>query len=201
MRPKTQLGWFPSAGFFMLLASHSLLVVLLWWGWRTPRLDDAFELLSRRQLGGDVEYSPQDVDVLLGAWNAHPGLGRALVGKGPARFLEPTDSGWLTRPAAHLAVARPDPEHPTQIALESRGEPNDYPITVKLLGAGIERQLQLKSGDTQKVELSAKEMGKPGILNVELSPAQSRPTSAPSWAVRIVPSASSNVRDPHDQAL
>jgi hypothetical protein len=182
----------------MLLGSHALLVGLIAWGWQKPLLEDVFEILSRRQLGGDAQYSERDVDVLLKAWNAHPGLGRALVGKGAARFLEPTESGWLARTSAHLAVASVDPQHPAPITLEGRGAPSDYPITIKLTGAGIQRQVQLQSGDPQKLEFSATELAKPGILKVELAPAQSRASSAPSWAVRIVPGAISNVRESHD---
>jgi hypothetical protein len=181
------LGW-PSAGFYVLLGTHLGLVGMLLWGWQRPALDEAFEILTRRELDASAEFSPREVQLLQSCLDRHTGFGRALLGKGASRFLEPAESGWLSRREAHLTV-RPEAGQPTQLTIEGRGEPRDFPIAVKLRGKGVERQVELSPNQRQKVEWSVADLSQPTIFNVEITPAKTHTSVAPSWAVRVESSA------------
>jgi hypothetical protein len=193
MSAKSNMGW-PSLGFFLLVASHSLLVGLLLWGWQKPPLDEVFAILERRELDRTLEYSPADLRLLQGTWDAHPGFGRALLGKSQVKFLEPTESGWVARRSAHLAV-RTEADRPTQFSLEGRGAPGDYPITVKIRGNGLERQVELLPNQSQKIEYSIQDLPKPSILDVEIRAGQSHAATAPTWAVRVTSSPAGTARE------
>jgi hypothetical protein len=180
---RSALGW-PSAGFCVLLGMHCLLGGMLLWGWQRPALDEAFEILTRRDLQATAEFSPREVQLLQSCLDRHVGFGRALLGKGAVRFLEPAESGWLSCHEAHLTV-RPEAGQPTQLTLEGRGTPDDFPIVVKLHGKGAARQVELLPNQRQKVEWSAADLSQPTIFNVEIKPAKTHATAAPSWAVRV----------------
>jgi hypothetical protein len=186
MRTKSNMGW-PSFGFFLLMASHSLLAGLIWWGWQRPTLDDAFEILARRDLELTKEYSTADLATLRRVWADHPGFGRALLGRSSVRFLEPTEIGWLSRRTAHLAMGS-ETARPIEFFLEGRGAPNDYPIVVTIHGKQSERRIEIQPGQVQKVECASNDCGPPSILEVEMTAGRSDGASPPTWAVRVVPS-------------
>jgi len=182
------LGW-PSAGFYVLLGTHGLLGAILLWGWQRPPLDEVFDLLSRRELDAVVEYSPREVAVLQSSWDKHAGLGRALLGKSTVKFLEPTDSGWLSRRVAHLAVS-PEADHSTALSFEGRGAPSDFPLVVTVRGAGADRRLELTQPKQPKVvEWLPSDLKLASILDVEVTAVQGNGAAAPGWAVRVTNSA------------
>lgn len=181
------LNW-PSAGFFAIAIAYTTLVVLIAWGWQTPQLEKAFDILNKGDLDDNAEYSPKEIRILEQAWSRHPGFSRALLGKGSAKFVEPTQpGGWLSRASAHLAV-KSEAEQPTRFALEARGDAGDFPIRVKLFGKGLERQVELLSPNEPKpLEWSPNDLKEPGILNIEVNP--NRSATAPTWAVRVTATA------------
>lgn len=188
----------PSAGFAAIATSYTLLAALLIWGWQTPRLDKAFRLLNTRELDANVEFSTDDIQVLQKVWDTHAGFSRALLGKAAARFVEPTESGWISRPKAHLAV-RPETEQLTLLTLEARGKPDDFPLKVRLFGRGLERQVELTANQTQKVEWSPTDLKQPSILEVEVTAPNSPANDAPrSWAIRVTTNSPGSTREAHD---
>jgi hypothetical protein len=186
MSIKSSLGW-PSFGFFLLVASHSLVAGLTWWGWQSPSLDDAFEILARRDLGQTAPFSASDIATLRRVWAARPGFGRALLGRSSVRFLEPTEIGWLSRRQAHLVVAA-EADRTTEFLLEGRGEPSDYPIVVRIHGMQTERRIEILPNRLEKVECGLNDCRQPSILNVEMTAGRTKAAGAPTWAVRVVPS-------------
>jgi hypothetical protein len=182
----------PSFGFFLIAGVHCLLVGMLIWGWQQPPLDKAFEILARRDLGESVDFLPSEIQVLQRSLDRHAGFSRALLGKSVARFVEPTASGWLSRPVAHLTV-RPEPDHPTELLVEGRGAPGDFPLVVKFHGKGLARQVELLPNEPQKVEWSSSDLDRPTILTVEIAAAKSHASATPSWSVQV--ESSSPVRE------
>lgn len=174
----------PSAGFFAIALSYSVLAMLLIWGSRTPQLDKAFDLLSRRELDQTIEFSADDVKLLQQVWDAHAGFTRALLGKNTVKFLEHTESGWSSRTRAYLAV-RPETDQVTQLMLEARGKPGDFPLKVKIHGRDLERQVELSPNQTQKVEWSPTDLRHPAILAVEVTAPNDPSDAGPTWAIRI----------------
>lgn len=183
MSAKMALGW-PSAGFYVLLGTHCILVGMLCWAWQRPALDEVFEILARREMNPAVEFSAREVAVLQRSWDRHPGLGRPLLGKSTARFLEPTESGWLSRSSAHLALS-PEADRSTVISLEARGAPTDFPLVVKIRGSGADRQVELMQKQPKQIEWPAADLKLPRILDVEVTAAQPHNATAPTWAVRV----------------
>ncbi len=180
---KSSLGW-PSLGFFLIAGIHTLLGGMLLWGWQQPLLDEAFEILARRDLDDSAEFSPSEVQVLQRSLDRHAGFSRTLLGKSGVRFLERTESGWLSRSSAHLTV-RPESDRPTELLVEGRGAPGDFPLVVKFHGKGFARQLELLPGKPQKVEWSKSDLDRPTILNVEVVAAKSHASTKPSWSVQV----------------
>jgi len=193
MSTQAKRNW-PSLGFFAILVSYSLLVTLLAWGSQEPALDKVFEILTQRELDSPLRVSKSDARLLQKAWSAHPGLGRAILGKNVAKFIEPTESGWLSRTEAHLAT-RCEANQSAQFAIEARGAPGDFPIHVKISGNGFERQLDLATNQPQTIAWSANDFPQPAVLDVEVTPKHSRSAAAPTWAIRIVPNSARPDRD------
>lgn len=191
-RKSAHLGW-PSVGFYMLLSVHSLLFGLLWWGWQKPPLDDAFEILARRELDDPGEFTQKDVRLLQQVWDSHPAFGRALAGKSGVKFVEPTESGWLSRGKVHLAI-RPETEGPTSIRFEARGEASDFPMTIGLKGATWQRQVQLSAGQPQTIEFGPSDLPRPSIFDVEIIAGTGRHTATPTWALHVS-SGANNARE------
>jgi hypothetical protein len=193
MSSKAKINW-PSFGFFLIVASCALLLGLLCWGWHKPELDEAFDILSRRELESAPEFSERDIRLLQRVWDRHPGFSRAMVGKSSARLLEPAESGWFERRRGHLSV-RPEADHPAQFSLEARGAPSDFPVTVKLTGKGFERKLELSANQPQPLELSTRDLKHPTILDLELTEANSHASSTPTLGLRVIASGAAPARD------
>lgn len=187
----------PSAGFFAIVTSYAVLAMLLIWGSQTPQLDKAFSLLSKRELDDRIEFSADDVQLLQQVWDAHAGFTRALLGKSTVKFLEHTESGWSSRPRAYLAV-RPETDQVTQLLLEARGKPGDFPIKVRIHGKDLERRVELSPNQTQKVEWSPTDLRQPAILAVEVAVPNSPSDAAPTWAIRVSSASAGERREAHD---
>lgn len=193
MSTRRKPNW-PSFGFLLILGSLSLLAVLIVWGWQQPVLDQAFAILARRELVNDPEFSQKEVALLQKVWDKHPGFARALVGKGSARFLEPTVAGWFQRRKGHLSL-RPETERPAQFTLEARGEHSDFPIVVKLTSAGFLRQIEFTANESRNIEISTSEIKRPRILDVEVVSAQGQAANAPTFGLRLITGGAAPLRD------
>jgi hypothetical protein len=178
----------PSLGFWILLASYTAAFGFLCFGSQKPRLETAFDLLSRRERDDFSAYSVKDVDLLEGVLHDYPGFVRALVGRGSARFLEPRVDGWLRLERAHLAL-RPDPKATLRVTFEVRGEPREFPLTLTIGDQGKNKQLTFDASGVKSVEFSRSELSKAGIwaFQVKASKASKTSAEAASWGVRIVP--------------
>jgi len=194
MSSVSQINW-PSIGFATIVSTHTLLVALLWWGWQTPVLDKAQSILTQRELNAGFQLSVEDRQVLQDVWNRHPGFSRALLGKASARFVEPTELGWLARNAAHMAV-RPDSDQPVKLSLEGRGIASDFPIIIKIHGSGFDRQVTLAApNQPQQLDVSIADLKHASILELEMTSAHPRATGAQTWAIRLTSSSPNTARE------
>lgn len=183
-------GNLPGAGFFVLVLSYLGALAFIWFGAQTPTLDHAFEILAKRDRGVFTAFTEPEVKLLRGVLSDHSGFSRALVGRGTAKFLEPRINGWLTMTDAHLAV-RPDKDKPTQLRIESQGNPQDYPIMVTLSGSGKEISLKLTSNEPVPLEWGPNELKKATIFGFKVTPSvHGQPSNT--WGLRVSVVASSN---------
>lgn len=176
----------PGIGFLILTACYSTLAAFLYFGSQTPRLDEVFGLLSKREHSGFSGYSEADIRLFERTMRDFGGFSRALLGRGSARFLEPPHDGWLRLGQSHLAV-RPDKNKPLQFQIEAEGKRDDFPLTLHLQGKGVSKTLQLAYGAPGLVEFTAADLSGPSILSVSVKGSKDLGKATPSWGVRVVP--------------
>lgn len=187
----------PGFGFCILVASYLSLGALLYYGSQTPRLDEVFDILSKRERPGFSSFSADEVRLLEGTLRDYGGFSRALLGKSQAKFLEPRQEGWIRRAEAHLVV-KPEKDGPLELQVEADGKPADFPLQVTLEGKGLTKTLELNYDKPTALDIAPSDLKGTSILSVKTKGAKDIAASVPSWGIRVVPRTNSPNRDPHD---
>jgi hypothetical protein len=179
----------PNFGFWILVASYVSAVIFLCFGSQKPRLEAAFDVLSRREREDFSAYTAKDIQLLEGVLRDYPGFVRALVGRSSARFLSPRVDGWLRLERAHLAL-RPERDEALSVSFEVRGSPREFPVSLTLDGHGQRKQLTFETAGIKSIEFAPNELRKPGILDFQVQTTKIAPDASATVGVRIAPQAS-----------
>ena len=168
----------PSAGFVVLTGSWVLLASLLAWGSSQPPLERVFEVQQRMQLPTFSALTPEELETLTASFGRHPALVADFIGSRPAGFLETTDGGWLEHSRAHLLI-RPNPEAPLRLTFYAAAPAPAYPLSLALVGSGMQERLTLESREPLVLELPRGKFPALTLAEVELHAARTQTGAVP----------------------
>jgi hypothetical protein len=140
----------PSFGFLLLATSYALLVSFLAWGYTRPELERGWYILQNMQRDSFTGLAVSEVQTLKQLLQKYPQFARALIGRSPVGFVEPTDDGWLSLPEAHAVVQASSPGAALKVLVDCRAPQSAYPVSVTLEMSGLREVLDFTE-DGQKV--------------------------------------------------
>jgi len=151
---KFNIRRWPSGGFLLLMASHLLLVFVFAWGYSQPELERAWAILQASHRDSFIGLSTTDVGFLRRLLKKCPPFARAILGNASIGFVEPSDSGWISRSSAHVVV-QPSPGTRRFLVVECRARLEAFPVTVNLESDRLRQSLQFSENGRQSLELVA----------------------------------------------
>ena len=172
----------PSAGFWLIVGSYTLLGTFLAWGFSEPRLDKAQRVLDRMQEPGFAGLDSDEISTLKSTLSRHPEFANTLIGRSPVGHVEPTQSGWTSLRTSHLLI-RPSASGPIRITTACRGDPEVYPVSVVFNAPGLDKRVRFERPGKQTFDLPS---GFPtALLWVTLAVAEKSPSEPGSAPVQI----------------
>jgi hypothetical protein len=163
----------PSFGFLMLALSYALLVSFLAWGYQRPDLERGWYVLQNMQRDNFSGLAASDVRTLRQLLQKYPQFVRALIGRSPVGFVEPTDDGWMALPKAH-AVAQAATSMPFKVLVECRAPTSVYPVSVTLEMSGAREVLEFTENSQKVADWSTKTSSVPLWVQVDVEPRSPR---------------------------
>jgi hypothetical protein len=158
-----------SFGFLVFLGSHCLLVAFLAWGYTRPDLDLGWYILQKMRRTNFEGLSLSDVETLRRLLRKHPQFSQVLIGSNRLGFVEPTDDGWMSLPAAHVVV-QPSSGAPLEVRVGCRAPRSAYPVSVALEVSGSREVLDFASDGQRVVDWSRKASSAPLWVQVDIKP-------------------------------
>ena len=177
----------PSLGFWILVASHVVMIAFLAWGFSEPPLDRVQRVLDQIRANPNQPASDHQVQAVLATLRRHPGFARALVGHAQAGFLEPDKNGWLRLAQAHL-VTQPQNSSGLRVWIEVDGPAARFPVELSLSGGSVQKTLRYQARGRLSFDLTGADAARPLMLRVQ---SVSQSTCGNCLPVRIRASASS----------
>lgn len=161
----------PSFGFLFVLSSYVLLISMLAWGSSQPELDRVWLVLQSMQRDGFSGLSAPDVQNLRKALRQYPGFPRALIGRAPIGWVEPTKEGWIGLRKPHLVIDGYF-HGSLPLAVECRAPPLAFPVTVSFDYEGQRQSLRFPENGRQSLNMHLEPQLRPGWVQVSVDPTQ-----------------------------
>lgn len=170
---KRKLSARPSFGFLLLAVSYTVLVSFLAWGYQRPELERGWYVLQHMQRDNFIGLAASDVHTLKQLLQKYPQFVRALIGRSPVGFVEPTNDGWMSLPEAH-AVAQAATSVPLQVRIDCRAPKSAYPVSVTFTTSEAREALEFKEDSQKVVDWSTKTSSVPLWVQVNVKPSNPR---------------------------
>jgi len=174
----------PSFGFLLLATSYGLLASFLTWGYAQPDLESGWYILQKMQRDNFTGLAPSDVQTLNRLLHKYPQFARALIGRSPLGFVEPTDDGWMSLLEAH-AVVQASPSVPLKVLVDCRAPKSAYPVSVAIELSGSRVVLDFTEDSQKVVDWSAKTFSAPHWAQVNVKSSSPRVGMSAGPEVRI----------------
>ena len=174
----------PSFGFLVLVISYGILVSFLAWGYTQPDLESGWYILQKMQRDDFTSLAPSDVQTLNQLLHKYPQFARALIGRSPLGFVEPSDDGWMSLPEAH-AVVQASPSVPLKVLVDCRAPRSAYPVSVAIELSGSRLVLEFAEDSQKVVDWSTKTSSVPLWAQISIKPSSPRVGTGASPEVRI----------------
>jgi hypothetical protein len=173
-----------SFGFLLLASSYGILVSFLIWGYTQPDLESGWYILQKMQRDNFTGLAPSDVQTLNRLLRKYPQFARALIGRSPVGFVEPTDDGWMSLPEAH-AVVQSSPSVPLNVLVDCRAPKSAYPVRVAIELSGSTVVLDFAENGQKVVDWSTKAASVPLWAQISIKPSSPHVGTGASPEVRI----------------
>jgi len=173
-----------SFGFLLLASSYGLLASFLAWGYTQPDLESGWYILQKMQRDNFTGLAPSDVQTLNRLLHKYPQFARALIGRSPVGFVEPTDDGWMSLPEAH-AVVQASPSVPLKVLVDCRAPKSAYPVRVAIELSGSTAVLDFVEDSQKVVDWSTKAASVPLWAQIGIKPSNPRVGKSAGPEVRI----------------